>query len=1741
MSASTLLDILHLRDTCPPEIWTNQCSLWFGTAPISPERPVQVSNGHAYRLFISRGIWMNAASLMELDDVQLRRILQQALLCDVHVRPPEPSFVSSTTVEQERAGPAEIVRDGRPDWILALQPKIVQCFQIDEPNAEPIAWVTVWYVNCEFAHHCTAGRNVKVSTDSFMWRTDFIFAWRDALMRASAADVTVVDGMPCHLPDDQSRPHVILSQGLLPAQHPILVTVRCSLPALFDSRQFAHVFATRVRVDEVVRLARPANFQHLSAIVQFAGRTYLPGEELLVQAGNHLIVICSSSNADPFTEEIVDGFNLLQRSASRGVRSTLLAPSVSCKPASFDEDTDLPMTFEGSAPVRARRPSHDGVLDWMDSVVEAIRMANDLDPWTELATMQVVTWYVHHENRPACRRSRVVRLTGEVITWIDDLRIAWIDVLDRRTPFSIHIVRPRPPQFRQHGAMLHLLLTQGGTPQQAAVVLTAPLEGFPVEGFIQGAFSVSPVLTLEDAIRMLEVDDYCVENRCYLAFQHQLLPAGRPMQVNTGMSLRLHIEPLDDEHPPFAQLSLLQVSTKLARRRLQDVIRPNHTVHGDPTHADTHERPPPDFVHSLFDFWQDAAVSWGGEAHSTAILMWFLDARVTSLAWTKPRRITLYDNVECWEALIRHAWSDAIDDATPLHITIVEPTPEIMKRGVATHIIVTRYFDDTKMPVLVSCCASEEPLSFALALPTNFTSEVIQQIALQSCNSLPANQKFEVHFDQAGLSPGSVCQGRKGAHIALWPVAVPEVDYDVPTKASLEWTSSEVSTWFLHGTKQPICHRPRRVLADDNVQMQELMRGIWFDIADASDFQVLLVQQVNTGERHLIGIQAVSTTHCFAALLEACEVDSCQRMSTFRAALLSSPLQLQDIGQVFGIDFHNASAIQRDCCECIVNDILWDLASPVHPPNGTFISLRWQQRQISSLPLTVDFGAVIRVFEELDAHFILPRYDLPPSFPWHPDSWEWTQLPWWTPGDHCHELIIYYDGSCRYEAGEQSAGCAVAAFVQTSGYWFFAGAVSTQLSPHTTSYAAELASSILAHKFAFDLLKIICGSQPDVPQVGFRYDSLTVGKQADGSWQIWSQPRMGHFLRSLHRCIESRFGVLLAHQHVKAHVGEPGNELVDCLAYQAAAGAALHDLQPWLQHVTRQEFVNSAEWTWYLFRSDLRWVGQQIVFPAGPDTIPDVGVFPAQLAHEVPCDLECQGTLNLKLATCNVLSLKPGKPGTQSAPEHLTVGPSRQDSLLAQFDDEGVHIFAWQETRLRKASNRHDERYWLFRSPANAQGHYGMLIGIHRTLPIGIVDHGKQESEVFIQEHEVAVVATTPRFMILRIKNPLLRCLVIAGHAPHTGAEPDIIRDWWHSVASAIPAPYSHWQCILLVDANARIGAEPNAHVGDHQAEALDPKAEGFLEFLSSHGLWIPATFSEFHTGLGATWRHARGQWFRNDFVCIPTEWQPFRCQSWVSETVDAGLVKEDHRAAVVHVCCHVQPYGQIRKPRVGKLHLEEIDWAALDNVHQPGWSLDVHSHAAALQESLVENLWPLRVKPVRRPTKPTMSDSTWQLVKEKRECRNLLHERSNAQRLTILQAWFSCWKHVTYDCPLTLVHQAFDDLIVEQDRLIAVGIREFRRLGALVTRALRDDDIQFYASLLADCKEFLQPADVKQLWGVVRRSLPKFQQRRMTTAPFQLEALESQWLPHYEELEAGVLTSPSALISTVCATSGSA
>ena len=615
---------------------------------------------------------------------------------------------------------------------------------------------------------------------------------------------------------------------------------------------------------------------------------------------------------------------------------------------------------------------------------------------------------------------------------------------------------------------------------------------------------------------------------------------------------------------------------------------------------------------------------------------------------------------------------------------------------------------------------------------------------------------------------------------------------------------------------------------------------------------------------------------------------------------------------------------------------------------------------------------------------------------------------------------------------------------------------------------------------------------------------------------------MDVFLRGLQKCIETRFQLQIGYQHVKAHSGEPGNELVDTLAYQAAMGEPLHTLSDWLRSVTTAHFVSMSEWFWYLFRSDLVWNGSALCLPAAPATVPPYEIVNVSGEIETASSplSPVIGELSLRLATCNVLTLSSGQ-GKQPNVH----GPSRQDSLLRQLEEAQIHIFAMQETRLKRLTNAHDSRYWLYKAAATAHGHYGIIIGLMRSRPIGKVRSGETEKEIFISQEDASVIATDPRFLILRLKTTLFRAIVVAGHAPHSGATEAEISAWWKKLASAIPAKYDMWPRLLLVDANARVGSEPCQHIGPHQAEKGSGKEEGFTQFVRSQGLFLPATFAGCHSGEGGTWLHNNGSWCRNDFIGLPSEWHYDSCHSWVSTSIDVGLVKEDHRVPIVHLVRSVSclPHSVPKKPF--KLNLQGLAEMPIVPLPPYTWALDVHSHAHQLQNDLVDQLWSSQTKKVRQPLKATMSLDTWDLVTQKREARNELGEHGRVHRRTLLAAWFVRWRHAAVELESCELLATYDALLRQQDHLIAVAYHRFRCLGRQVVKALRRDDVAFYDNLLQEGAAFLGPHAVKSLWKVVRRSLPKFQQRRMTTPPFQLEGLEDQWLPHFGQLEAGTLT----------------
>jgi len=104
----------------------------------------------------------------------------------------------------------------------------------------------------------------------------------------------------------------------------------------------------------------------------------------------------------------------------------------------------------------------------------------------------------------------------------------------------------------------------------------------------------------------------------------------------------------------------------------------------------------------------------------------------------------------------------------------------------------------------------------------------------------------------------------------------------------------------------------------------------------------------------------------------------------------------------------------------------------------------------------------------------------------------------------------------------------------------------------------------------------------------------------------------------------------------------------------------------------------------------------------------------------------------------------------------------------------------------------------------------------------------------------------------------------------------------------------------------------------------------------------------------------------------------------------------------------------------------------------------------------------------------------------------------------------------------------------MEQDRIIAKALAEFRLLGRLVTKHSRQDDIRFFQTVMEEGSHYLSPHQSRDLWKVIKRALPKYRQRRVAVDPLRMMALEDEWNPHFEALEAGCIVETERLLAEV-------
>ena len=181
---------------------------------------------------------------------------------------------------------------------------------------------------------------------------------------------------------------------------------------------------------------------------------------------------------------------------------------------SYDID-DVPTIYAPPAYRRRLYPPHDGSIEWLMDLGQIFADSAQAEAFEDELLLYVQTWFINHERHPTCRRPRPLRLERQSVTWIDDFRQLWRDLLDRRSPFTIiHVVRPRPPQARNAHYACHVLIEQLPTNARAAVILTALLEGDHRDAIIQGAFSLPNIVRKQDVIDAMEIEPFCEGRSC---------------------------------------------------------------------------------------------------------------------------------------------------------------------------------------------------------------------------------------------------------------------------------------------------------------------------------------------------------------------------------------------------------------------------------------------------------------------------------------------------------------------------------------------------------------------------------------------------------------------------------------------------------------------------------------------------------------------------------------------------------------------------------------------------------------------------------------------------------------------------------------------------------------------------------------------------------------------------------------------------------------------------------------------------------------------------------------------------------------------------------------------------------------------------------------------------------------------------------------------------------------------------
>ena len=723
---------------------------------------------------------------------------------------------------------------------------------------------------------------------------------------------------------------------------------------------------------------------------------------------------------------------------------------------------------------------------------------------------------------------------------------------------------------------------------------------------------------------------------------------------------------------------------------------------------------------------------------------------------------------------------------------------------------------------------------------------------------------------------------------------------------------------------------------------------------------------------------------------------------------------------------------------------------------------------------------------------------------------------------------FYVDGS---KVAGHGVGAATICLFETNQGTTLAGALATHVDFAEHAYIGEHVAMLQALLWAIQLSTWHMQSFPTIPAAfSFNFDALNTGYQAAGWWRAREHREWQVLFRSLAQILENRHGSRqLWWTHIRAHAEHPWNELVDRLA----KFASLHPLQAgncqqWKHWLSDDPFLTALQWIWYL----------EAMRAHSPHTAPLHGLHlehslltmrqdPNIMQNEAPQQPSTSFDvlhIDVILATANVLTLT-SQPGDKST------SVTRQRILMKQFHDAGCHVVGLQETRHRQLRDHSNPHYHIVGAPATADGQDGVQMWISKTKSF-------YTDGPCVRKQDIMIVDANPAYLIVKVWLPRWKCLLVTARAPHSGHGLSTAETFWTQISAKIRQLARTWPTFFLGDTNGHLGELVTTAVGSHHARKENDSGTAFHHWLLDQQLFVPATFSQYHTGdIQHTFVAPDGETTtRIDYIALPSQLHYENIQTWVDDTIDVSTQRVDH----LPVLCHLTLTKRVH-PAAGKVHqvrphgsgphvrhaLQDVSTLhdLREAICMPDWTVDPHQTADQLTWQTQNAVAALLPSPRRQPRKTHVSSATWILVDKKKNLFRQLRTMRKTRRYTILRAIFQAWKG---DDP----SHRLQGWLPLCDRAIATTLSALRAMARQVTKAIRAEDAVFYAELAQRAANTYSVEGLTALWKHIKAVLPKNRLRQS----IQQYDIHDELLRHFEELEAGT-TRPQIDIRQRCIT----